>query len=173
MNSRAPPLAPPSPWPGCCTLCVASKITGASHAVAHAREAAHVDDEIAVAEEGAALGDGDRRVARAVELARRRDLVDRAAHAFGMHPLALLHVHRLARCAGGDEQIGLPAEEGGDLQHVDDLRRRRALLGQMHVGEDRQARSPRARVERGESPSSPGPRCAPAFERLALSKLAL
>ena len=32
MNSRAPPLVPPSPRPGCCTLCVASKMTGASHA---------------------------------------------------------------------------------------------------------------------------------------------
>src|SRR5262249_34718743 len=32
MNSRAPPLAPPVPCPGRCTLCVASKITGASQA---------------------------------------------------------------------------------------------------------------------------------------------
>ena len=30
MNCRAPPEAPPSPRPGCCTECVASKITGAS-----------------------------------------------------------------------------------------------------------------------------------------------
>ena len=28
MNSRSPPLVPPSPCPGCCTEWVASKITG-------------------------------------------------------------------------------------------------------------------------------------------------
>ena len=32
MCSRVPPLAPPSPMPGRCTLCVPSKITGALHA---------------------------------------------------------------------------------------------------------------------------------------------
>src|SRR5262249_21769170 len=32
MNSRAPPLAPPTPCPGRWTLCVASKMTGALHA---------------------------------------------------------------------------------------------------------------------------------------------
>ena len=58
MNSRAPPLAPPAPCPGRCTLCVASKITGASQASRMRAKLAHVDDEIAVAEEGAALGDG-------------------------------------------------------------------------------------------------------------------
>ena len=59
---------------------------------------------------------------------RRAHLVDGAAHSLGMHPLPLLHVHGLARRAGGDEQIGLAAEKRRDLQHVDDLRRRRALL---------------------------------------------
>ena len=82
----------------------------------HAHEGAHVHDEIAVAEEGAALGDG--------ELGRRpgAHLVHGAAHALRMHPLPFLHVHRLARCARGGEQIRLPAEERGDLEHVGHLR---------------------------------------------------
>ena len=123
MNSRAPPLAPPSPRPGCCTLCVASKITGASHAARMRVKRAHVHDEIAVAEERPALGDGDLGVTawRRGSAKPSRTFSHGAAHSLGMHPLPLLHVHRLARRAGGDEQIRLAAEERGDLQHVHDL----------------------------------------------------
>ena len=38
---------------------------------------------------------------------------------------------------GGDQQIGLPAQEGRDLQHVDGWRDARALRGLVHVGEHR------------------------------------
>ena len=44
------------PRPGCCTLWVASKTTGAPARVAQAREVPHVHHQVAVAEEGAALG---------------------------------------------------------------------------------------------------------------------
>ncbi len=53
--------------------------------------------------------------------------------------LALLHVHYAAGVRGRHEQIGLTAQEGGNLQHVDDRRDLRALLDRVHVGEHRQA----------------------------------
>ena len=54
--------------------------------------------------------------------------------------LPLLDVDRAAGARRGDEQIGLAAEKGGDLQHVDRLRGDRALRGLMHVGEHRKAK---------------------------------
>src|SRR6185436_13444537 len=61
-------------------------------------EAAHVDDEVPVAEERAALGDGD--FGRAAGA----DFLDGAAHLFGRHPLALLDVHGTPGFAGGHDQ---------------------------------------------------------------------
>ena len=58
-----------------------------------------------------------------------------------MHPLPLLHVHRLSGSAGGREQVRLTAQEGRDLQHVGDLRGGGALFGEMHVREHRKARA--------------------------------
>src|SRR5207249_4757579 len=40
--------------------------------------------------------------------------------------------------AGGRQEIRLPAQEGGDLQHVHNFRRWGALLGKMDIGQDRQ-----------------------------------
>src|SRR6267378_1979034 len=97
---------------------------------AQAREAAHVDDEIAVTEERAALGDGDfRRPALP-------NLFDGPAHLFGRHPLAFLDVHRAIGLAGSHEQIGLAAEECRDLQHVGHARGERHVAGFMDVGHD-------------------------------------
>ncbi len=41
--------------------------------------------------------------------------------------------------ASGDEQVGLATEEGRDLQHIDDCADLRALVRQVHVGEDGEA----------------------------------
>ena len=60
-------------------------------------------------------------------------------HVPGREKLALLDVDRAPGARRGDQQIGLAAEEGGDLQHVDRLRRDRALRALVHVGEHRQA----------------------------------
>ena len=57
-------------------------------------------------------------------------------HVPGREELALLDVDRLAGAGRGDEEIGLAAEEGRDLQHVDRLGHGGALLGLMHVGDD-------------------------------------
>src|SRR5678816_2389019 len=77
--------------------------------LAHSAKAAHVDDQITVAEECPALGDGDfvRRSAFAIELrvtATALHFFHGAAHPFRVHPLPLLHVHRAARGAGGEEE---------------------------------------------------------------------
>ena len=56
-------------------------------------------------------------------------------HVPGREELALLHVDHLAGARRGHQQIGLAAEEGRDLQHVDGLGHGGALLGLMHVGE--------------------------------------
>src|SRR5205814_10628368 len=107
--------------------------------VTKSRERAHVDDEIAVTEEGSPFCDGD--VARAtVRVGTTADFLDGASHSFRLEPLALFYVHRLASGPGGLEQIGLTAQKGRDLQHVDDLSGRRALFWRVHVGKHRQPR---------------------------------
>src|SRR5678816_2633323 len=78
--------------------------------LAHSAKAAHVDDQITVAEECPALGDGDfvRRSAFAIELrvtATALHFFHGAAHPFRVHPLPLLHVHGAARGAGGEEEV--------------------------------------------------------------------
>ena len=139
--------------PGCCTLWVASKITGAPRRRAQPREAAHVDHEVAVAEEGAALGDAPRRALPAAA-----HLLHRAAIASGCIHCPFFTFTGLPGAPGGDEQVGLAAEEGRDLQHVDDLGRGGRLGGLVHVGEDRQARRRSHPLERLESLVEPGPR---------------
>ncbi len=47
----------------------------------------------------------------------------------------------LAGSRRGDEKIGLAAEEGRDLQHVDGFGHGGTLIGLMHVGEHRQVRA--------------------------------
>ena len=54
------------------------------------------------------------------------DLRDRVPHVVGREELALLDVDDAAGSRRGDEQIGLPREERGNLQHVGDLGGRRA-----------------------------------------------
>ena len=59
----------------------------------------------------------------------------------------------------GHQQIGLPGQEGRDLQQIADLGRRRGLLRQVDVGRDRQARSSPSPARSMARPSaSPGPR---------------
>ena len=98
------------------------------------RQRAHVGDERVVAEGHAALGDEHLRVAGA------DDLGDDMNHVPGGEELALLHVDDLAGPRRGDEEIGLAAEEGRDLQHIDGFSDCGALLCLMHVGEHGQVR---------------------------------
>ena len=99
----------------------------------HDRDRAHVGDERVVAEAGAALAGHDVRVTGA------GDLGDHVLHVPRRQKLTLLDVDRLAGFGGGDQQIGLAAEEGRNLQDVHDFGDFGALLGQVHVGDDRHA----------------------------------
>ena len=96
-------------------------------------ERAHVRDERVVAERDAALGDEHVRIAGAEQL--RHDI----PHVPWRQELALLDIDRFASARGGDQEIGLPAEEGRDLQDVHRLGQRPALVGLMHVGRDGKA----------------------------------
>ena len=61
------------------------------------------------------------------------------AHVEGGDELALFDVDGLAGFGGGDEEVGLAAEEGGDLEDVDGFADRGAVLGGVDVGEDGEA----------------------------------
>ena len=71
---------------------------------------------------------------------------------------------------GGDQEIGLAAEEGRDLQDVDRFGDGRALLGLMHVGRDGKAELSLISAKMGSAASSPSPRALAALVRFALSK---
>src|SRR5207237_179485 len=83
----------------------------------HHRDAAHVVDELAVTEGAAALGEDQVRVA---PLGHLRDDV---FHVPGGHELALLDVHGPTGLGGGEEQVRLAGQEGGNLEQVDHLPR--------------------------------------------------
>ncbi len=130
MNSGWPPETPLAAE-GVWTEWVPSKTTGAK--AAHDGERAHVDDEVVVAEAGAALGEGDAGVAGVA------DLLDGVAHVEGGDELALLDVDGAAGFGGGDEEVGLAAEEGGDLEDVDGFGDGGAVRRGVDVGEDGEA----------------------------------
>ena len=96
-------------------------------------EAAHVHDQVTVAEGRATLGHRD------VTATRGPHLLGSALHLLGGHPLALLDVHRPTRAAHRIEQVRLAAQERGDLQRVHGRRHGLHLPHFVHVGEDRQA----------------------------------
>src|SRR5690349_4395474 len=98
--------------------------------VAHRGKAAHVDDQVVVAEAEAALADEDLLVAGALRL------LDHVLHFPGRQELALLDIEGLALLGGIADEVRLPGEERRRLHHVDDRRHlgeRRVLV---HVGED-------------------------------------
>ncbi len=100
----------------------------------HDGERAHVDDEVVVAEAGAALGEGDTGTAGFT------DFFDGVAHVVRGDELALLDVDGavagLGGFGGGDEEIGLAAEEGGDLEDVDGVGYGGTVVVGVDVGED-------------------------------------
>ena len=95
------------------------------------RQGAHVGDQGVVAEGHSALASQD------VGIAGRERLGDDVLHVPRGEELALLDVDRPTGAGGGDDEVGLATEEGGDLQDVDRLARRGALVDLVHIGEDR------------------------------------
>ncbi len=95
-------------------------------------EGAHVDDEVIVAEACAAFGEDDFAVAG------RSDFFGNVAHVPGRKELSLLYVDDATGFGGGEEQVSLAGEEGGDLQDVRDFGGGRGLGSVVDVGEDRE-----------------------------------
>ena len=96
----------------------------------HDRKAAHIDHEILVAKGGAALRLPDLRRLPLLQFA------DDKFHFLRGEKLPLLDVDRLARGGGREQQVGLPAQEGGNLQHVADSGDGRGLRPLVDVGQD-------------------------------------
>jgi hypothetical protein len=92
-----------------------------------------IDDQGVVAEAGAAFGEEDAFVAGGARL------FDGILHVPRGDELALLDVDGAAGLACGDEQVGLAAEEGRNLQHVDGFGGDFAVAGLVDVGEDGKA----------------------------------
>ena len=101
---------------------------------AHDGEGAEIDDEVVVAEGRAALGEED------AFIAGRAYLFEAVGHVPWGDELAFLNVDGAAGAAGGDEQVGLAAKEGGNLEDVDGFGSDLAVGGLMDVSEDGNAR---------------------------------
>ncbi len=162
-NSRWPPDEVPFP-PGCCTEWVASKITGAPVVSRHDRQCAHVRHQRVVTERRAALGHQHVRVAAA------GDLGHDVRHFPRREELALLDVDDLAGRSSSQQQIGLTAQEGRNLQDVHRLGSFGALRGLMDVGQDRQSEGGAYFGKDRQRLRKPTPRAAEPEVRLALSK---
>jgi len=104
---------------------------------AHDGQAAHVDDQVVVAKTGAALGERNAGVAALA------DFFNCVAHVPGSDELPLFYVDGAAGLGGGDQQVGLAAEEGRNLENGLDIakgvRELGGLLGGVDVGEDGEA----------------------------------
>jgi len=100
---------------------------------AHDGESAHIDHQIVVAEGSAAFGEEDAGVAGG------SDFVDGVAHVPGRDELAFFDVDGAAGASGGDEEVGLAAEEGWDLKNVGALGGDFAVGRLVDVGENGKA----------------------------------
>ena len=61
-------------------------------------------------------------------------------HVAGGHELALFYIHRFGSPRRGNQQIGLPGQEGRDLNQITNHCRRCGLAWFVNIGGDRQAR---------------------------------
>src|SRR5438105_1265282 len=93
----------------------------------HDRQSSEVVDQAVVAEERAALGEQD------VVVPARAHLLGRRLHFLWRHELALFDVDPSPGLSAGDQQIRLPREKRGHLEHVDNLGRDGRLRGLMDV----------------------------------------
>ena len=100
---------------------------------AHDRQRAEIADQGVVAEGGAALDQDQVAAALGAELG------DDVGAVPGREELALLDADGATAARAGLDQVGLPAEQGRDLQEVDDRGDLGHLPGLVHVGGDRQA----------------------------------
>jgi hypothetical protein len=95
----------------------------------HNGKGPHIDDEIVVPEGRPAFGEHNALTPALFHL------FHGIGHFRRRKELPLLDVHYFAGLGCGDQQIGLPAKERGDLQDIDNLARFRRLLVRMDIGE--------------------------------------
>src|ERR1039458_3851943 len=95
--------------------------------IAHHRQGAVIDHQRVVAEAGAALGKKDALIARGA------DLLDWVRHIPRGDELALLDIHSPACPSSGYQQVGLAAEESGNLQDINGDRKS-TRLNSSHLG---------------------------------------
>lgn len=95
----------------------------------HDAEAAHIDDEVLVAEGRAPVGLPDFFRAGFFEL------IGHKLHFVRGEELAFLDVDRTVGRGGRDEQVSLAAEEGGDLEGVDNGTDCGALVGRVDISD--------------------------------------
>ncbi len=106
------------------------------------RKGPHVHHEVVISEAGAAFGDEHARVACGDNLG------DCVLHVVWRKELSFLDVDDATGLGGGHQEIGLPAQERGDLEDIGDIGRRSRLLRLVNVREDRHAA---ARLDRREN----------------------
>src|ERR1041384_4941825 len=99
----------------------------------HDAQRSHVHDQVVVAECRPALGQQD------VLIPGRRHFCGLVAHVLRSHELPLLDVYRLSGAAGRPQEVGLPAEERGNLEDVGNFSGCCSLLHGMNIGENRDA----------------------------------
>src|ERR1700730_18319597 len=99
--------------------------------LAHDGERAHVHDQIVVAETRSALGN------KRLTIPGIAALVDRVLHVPGRNELSLLDVHRTPGKRRRHNELGLAAEEGRNLQHVNHLGDGSHVGHLVNVGEHR------------------------------------
>mmetsp|Transcript_6109 Transcript_6109/g.24619 ORF Transcript_6109/g.24619 Transcript_6109/m.24619 type:complete len:230 (-) Transcript_6109:233-922(-) len=107
--------------------------------IAHLGQAGHVGDEVVVAEADAAFAGQEAIFRQAHFRGGGAGLVDDVLHVPGREELALLDVHGLAALGDSADEVGLPAQEGGRLQHVDDGRHVGHLRCVVYIGQHWQA----------------------------------
>ena len=118
----------------------------------HDRQTAHIHHQVVIAEGRAALSEKNRPVSGGGYFLRGQADIERR------NELALLDIHRAAGAPGFDQQIGLAAQERGDLQDVGGFGGLGGLPGFVDIGEDGDAAWSRT-VLRMRTPSfKPGPR---------------
>ena len=106
---------------------------GGSRSAPQASKAPHIHDQISVPERRAPFRHSE------ILAPTLPHFLHCARHLLRSHPLALLHIDGKSGCPGGEEQVGLTAEERGNLQGVHHVGRGTSLLRPVHVGEKRES----------------------------------
>lgn len=111
----------------------------------HDGDGAHVADEVVIAEGGAAVGEDDPLVARSDEF------FNDVFHVPGGEELPFLDVDGGRSLGGSEEEVGLAAEKGGNLDDVAERAGAYGLFGSVDVGEDGETEFGADALENGEA----------------------